>query len=884
MRVRGTDFRGARRQRRYRFAAGFLGIVVTLTVFLTAANPFVSATTNTDPYSVPLVVDNDPASDVVETTITAEEATVDMGTGIQVHALTYNGQVPGPTFVLNVGDTVIVHFHNHLPHASGIHWHGIELANAEDGTPFTQDMVPPGGSFIYKFTVSRPGIYWYHPHHHSSTNQIFKGLYGMIVVKDPNEAALQGAGVLPSPAQTRQIVLSDTTVCQAPGNNPGVAEGEPHAYDDNTDDTPAVTAPWAGSSVANALPAQAEPSPQNLCEGPNVVGGGVENPYPADENGDPRGPFAAGDIPNIQTKLHAGRVNEGTIVLTNGKLVGAREGGPKDEGYVPGPLAPGASSLDVRPGQGLRLQIVNTATTRFMRLQLTEPDGDLVPLYRVGGEGGLINYAVLEGGTEGGWETGYTRGEILIPPASRADVVAAIPETPTSGVLTLWTEDFKRLGGGYVNVPTVPVMHLNLSGSPVSPPYKIEEGTELRAATGDEISFLSPPDGAFLDPASFSPPKPGLAAQNIEFTANGTTSLGVDNVFGTHDIPGSYLNAPHLDSTRYAKEGDVLELSVEDRTGAHHAFHLHGFSFQPIKLDAEPLGNGGADYKWPYPEFRDNMDLPPHYRLIFRVRLDPRALADGVTPGGALGRWIFHCHILFHHADGMLSELVVTAPDGDEQPRVKVDDGETLVDAGGTATLSGSYSDPDGGPVSLSASVGSVADDGGGRFTWTYPTSSEDRSRLVYVTATDSHGLKGQIPFYLRVGPGGTPPAPNEAPVLRRLRVVPKAFAAAKAVTKRALLRAVATKGRRRGAKVRFNLTEPASVRFTVKRLRPKKPRAGGTFSRRVRTAGNVSLGFTGRFKKKRPLPPGRYRLTAQASDAGGLKSHRATTTFRIVR
>ena len=52
-------------------------------------------------------------------------------------------------------------------------------------------------------------------------------------------------------------------------------------------------------------------------------------------------------------------------MLTNGKNVGARAGGPKEEGYVPGALAAGASTLDVQPGQGLRLQFVNAATTRY---------------------------------------------------------------------------------------------------------------------------------------------------------------------------------------------------------------------------------------------------------------------------------------------------------------------------------------------------------------------------------------------------------------------------------------------------------------------------------------------------------------------------------------
>ena len=887
MRDRGrTDSSGA--SRRLRLLLPALGFALVAATYLTIANPFVAATSGGDPYSVPPVVDTNPAANVVETTLTAEEATVDIGNGVQARMQTFNGQVPGPTFELDVGDTVIVHYRNHLPHESGIHWHGIELANNVDGTEFSQDMVHPGGTFLYKFTVTRPGIYWYHPHHHSSTNQVFKGLYGMIVVRDPNEAKLQQFGILPPPAQTKQIVLGDTTLCQAPGSNRGIAVGEAHTYDDNNDDTPAVTAPWAGSTVANSLPAQAEPSPKNLCEGPKVELGSIENPYPIDENGDPRGPFAAGDIPNIQTKLHAGRVNEGTIVLTNGRNVGAREGGPKDEGYVPGALAAGASTLDVQPGQGLRLEIVNAAPTRIMRLQLTDPEGNLVPLYRVGGEGGLLNDAVLEGGVEGAWDSGFTQGEILLMPAQRADVVAAIPPAPSSGVYTLWTEDYKRLGGGYVNMPTVPVMHLSLAGPALNPPYKMENGTELRAATGDLVPVLGPPANTLLDPSTFTPAKKGRAAETIALTANGVTELGIDGVYGTHEIDGSYVNSPHLGSTRYAKEGDTLELTVEEQTGAHHTFHLHGFAFQPVKLDGAPFGPGGEDYEWPYPEFVDNLHMPPHHRLTFRIKLDPRPLTDGVTPGGALGRWFFHCHIFFHHADGMLSELVVTDPSGNEKPNVSVDSAELSVAAGATATVSGGYQDPDGDPVSLSASRGSVVGNGNGRFTWTEPNPTPGGEQIVYITATDSNGLKAQIPFSLQVGPaspGGSPQAPaarDQAPVLDRLRLTPKVFAAATAAATK--LQATVSK-RRRGARIRFRLSEPAAVRFTVERIRPRKPRLKAqSFSRRVTRAGDVALGFSGRFRKAQALAPGKYRLTAAATDGGGLESTPLATTFTIVR
>ena len=662
------------------------------------------------------------------------------------HAETFNGSIPGATFELNVGDTVIVHFQNHLSVGTGIHWHGIELPNESDGTPFTQNPVPPGGSFLYYFKVTRPGIFWYHPHHDpsddSNTNQVFSGLYGEIIVRDPNEAALQASGTLPPADQTKPLVLSDTTVCKAPGTNDAVTYPNPGGN----------TLPWVGNpggGTTPALPVQANPTPKMLCETPTAVDG-AGNLRPSS--------YGAGDIPSIQQNV-GGRENEGQTVLTNGKNVGGRAGSPG----APGALAPGASTLNVRPGQGLRLELVNTSAIRYYRLHLTDTAGANVPLIRVGGEGGLLDNAVEEGGTQGTWVTGYDPGEIVLPPGSRADVVAAIPGSAT-GVMTMWTEDYQRTGLGFSDIPTVPVMHLSVTGTPVSPAYAISPGSPLRAAIGHPVPVLGPATGTLLNPATFSPPKLGSGAQNVKFTqgpAPGT--IGVDGVTASHDIP-NYETAPHLLSTRYAKPGDTLELSVTNTTQAHHPFHMHGFSIQPLSLS-----NGTTQtFTWPYAEFRDNVDIPAGFTLTFRVRIDPRPQADGVTPGGELGRWLFHCHIFFHATLGMLSELVVTAPNGKERPDINLDATKVTVESGQTATVSGTYFDVDNEPVKLSSSAGSIHANGGGKFTWRFPTGTAS-SQFVYLTATNADGTTGQVPFFLSIVNRGGPklllPGPKTAAV-----------------------------------------------------------------------------------------------------------------------
>jgi FtsP/CotA-like multicopper oxidase with cupredoxin domain len=700
-------------------------------------------TTGIGPYVVNDILST---AGVLETTITADTTQmvdVGLGGGLTANVETYNGAIPGPVLKLNVNDMVIVRLINLLDHPTGIHWHGIELSNSADGTEVTQEpavpafpVAPPspapgGGTYLYKFKVPRPGLYWYHPHHHLSTNRVFRGLYGMIVVADPNEAPLIASGVIPGAADTKQLVLSDITVAKAINDTA--------TYVDPTTVVPAAdAAEWLSGSVA-----QPPPTPVDLCVATPGPGGATN-----DDGTDAIVSYAAGDIPSIIRPT--GRLNEGQTVLTNGMNVGGRAGTPS----APGALAASAHTLDVLSGQGLRLQIVNCATVRYFRLILTTSTGVKIPLVRIGGEGGLLDNAIVEGNAvipvpAGTFDTKYTSGEILIPPASRVDVVAALPAgLPVGSTLTLWTRDFQRVGAapGWSELPTVPVMHLNVTGAAPAT-YTINDGTPLRASIpGQAVETLGAPNAVLLDPTTFVPAKPGMLNQDIRIT----TPPSINGIVGTFEGFVPYTNAPHIASSRYAEEGRTLQLTVTNTSPAHHPFHLHGFSFQPISLTR----TGFPTYTWPYREFRDNIDVPGNYTLTFRVRLDDRELVDGMTMGGRLGRWLFHCHIFFHHHQGMISELVVTAADGSEKPNVDVGGSWAYVPSGGIAIRRGTFSSPDGLAVTLTASVGpSPTITGPSTWEWAYDTTGVPNGiQYVYITATDSEGRQDQTVFRLKIG------------------------------------------------------------------------------------------------------------------------------------
>ncbi|GMR12619.1 MAG: hypothetical protein BMS9Abin29_0809 [Gemmatimonadota bacterium] len=89
----------------------------------------------------------------------------------------FNEQIPGPLLRVPQNATITVLFENRIDWPLTVHWHGVRIENRYDGTPVTQDVVPPGGGFEYSVFFRDAGIYWYHPHVREDVTQDL-GLYG----------------------------------------------------------------------------------------------------------------------------------------------------------------------------------------------------------------------------------------------------------------------------------------------------------------------------------------------------------------------------------------------------------------------------------------------------------------------------------------------------------------------------------------------------------------------------------------------------------------------------------------------------------------------------------------------------------------------------------
>jgi FtsP/CotA-like multicopper oxidase with cupredoxin domain len=156
------------------------------------------------PGGLTYAADRDPDPAVVSVRLVAEERRLRVVADTLTALKTFSGSLPGPVIRATRGARVVVELTNRLPQPTTLHFHGVRLENGMDGVPdVTQPAVPPGGVFTYDFQAVDAGLYWYHPHH-DSLGALGAGLFGALLVDDPDDEPELGDEVL--------LVLSDLTL------------------------------------------------------------------------------------------------------------------------------------------------------------------------------------------------------------------------------------------------------------------------------------------------------------------------------------------------------------------------------------------------------------------------------------------------------------------------------------------------------------------------------------------------------------------------------------------------------------------------------------------------------------------------------------------------
>jgi FtsP/CotA-like multicopper oxidase with cupredoxin domain len=102
----------------------------------------------------------------------------------------------------------------------------------------------------------------------------------------------------------------------------------------------------------------------------------------------------------------------------------------------------------------------------------------------------------------------------------------------------------------------------------------------------------------------------------------------------------AHLKESHgASSVESVRVGELQVWDILNDTKMDHPFHLHGFFFQVLERD----GAGTVPPSW-----EDTVTVPAKSRIRFAWLPDDRP-----------GNWMYHCHILEHHAAGMMAHFDV---------------------------------------------------------------------------------------------------------------------------------------------------------------------------------------------------------------------------------
>lgn len=660
------------------------------------------------------------------------------------NAAAYNGKIGNFEIKGNVGDIVELTVNNKLPvdadgdniadatgffapasNLQSVHWHGMELDNESDGTPVTETGIPTGKTRLYRYRLYRPGLFWFHPHIMPLLTES-RGMVGRLVIRSQAENTLENWGVLPK--IQKSFTLTDVTVANE--HNQSVFNlGE--VLDHFTD-----------FEVANNLM-------------PNIA-------PDLDRNG----------VCDRGATGHDCLVDEGELVLVNGVV-------PTGDHNIP--------TVYVREGGGARIGFIDSSAERFYRFRLlldgeAPPDtfaqnlgpnvgqcyaegstekfsgGDPLscdqglPLYRVGGQGGLLDHVRVEGMVERApgegardFDTIIRRGEDFIGPSQRTEFVVVTKDREGNYLeageeMFIWMVDYPHgvhigkfdntIGNGeirnrdvsarkLVRIKIVPNLEWWL------PDYDIAEGDPLMA----HALVNKPTENLKMLATNALDNVPvGLDPAGNPFAGTNDPAIKLDNrpTDGGPRVPTLNTNRGHYEgsptsgigdtmptqgSTRYARTDDVIEfVYANDTFLAHHPFHMHGFSFQLMSIhdftavNADESEDGSREtielgpmlYEYDYNEFVDVIPMQPGTAVKFRMKMQDRFKIPDAVPystfqlkalfpydksehyggagdmtnlsvasvGGALGRWLYHCHILHHAGLGMIGDLCI-APSGD---------------------------------------------------------------------------------------------------------------------------------------------------------------------------------------------------------------------------
>jgi FtsP/CotA-like multicopper oxidase with cupredoxin domain len=260
-------------------------------------------------------------------------------------------------------------------------------------------------------------------------------------------------------------------------------------------------------------------------------------------------------------------------------------------------------SLRIAPGEIQRWRMVN-ASVVFLRLKL---DGHV--MHKMAVDGNTMAAVVPEDVVE-------------IAPGGRVDVLVQLDREGTFNLRSLSFDSFGVFNTSMVPVPQ-PVVRVVSQGSPVSPrpklPTTLVPFDDLRHA---KIDYRRTIRLAELEPRGIKSPSPNPYYKNE---------------FYRYYVDGRIFNLHRVDQTMVL--GDTEEWHFINETYEPHPIHIHQNPVQVVAVNDKPVDER---------HYRDTATLPPFGTLTLRMRFLDYA-----------GKFVWHCHILFHEDHGMMQLLEV---------------------------------------------------------------------------------------------------------------------------------------------------------------------------------------------------------------------------------
>ncbi|AOL20810.1 copper resistance protein CopA [Xanthomonas citri pv. malvacearum] len=526
-------------------------------------------------------------------------------TGHTRSAITVNQSLPAPTLRWREGDTVGVRVRNALTdQPTSVHWHGLLLPANMDGVPgMSFDGIAPGQEYHYRFTLRQSGTYWYHSH---SMFQEQAGLYGAIVI-DP---------LTPPPYRHDRehvVLLSDWTdldpaalfrrLKQMPSHDNyaqrTVVDFLRDARDDGLRATLADRGMWGRMRM----------TPTDLSDvNANTYTYLLNGVAPA---GNWTGLFKPGE------KVLLRFINGSSMTYFDIRIPGLR--------------------MTVVAADG---QYVHPVSVDELRIAAAETFDVIVePL----GQDAFTLFAQDMG------RTGFACGTLAV----QHGLQAPIPALDRRAILTM-----QDMGHGDGTHHALPAMH-------GAPGMLAAHGTHTMHSHDDAQAH----DKATHHPASetgnplidmrSNATAPRLDDPGVGLRDNGRRVLCYADLHSVFEDPDGREPARdielhltgHMEKFAWSFDGiafasaqplrlqygERLRIVLVNDTMMQHPIHLHG-----MWSDLEDA-HGNFQVR------KHTIDMPPGTRRTYRVRAD------------ALGRWAYHCHLLYHMEAGMMREVRVEA-------------------------------------------------------------------------------------------------------------------------------------------------------------------------------------------------------------------------------